>query len=164
MKLRPKLGQLLPALLLLPVLAGAARAEIVACPDLAQATQVGACPSEEELKYTFDGYCSDNARIYNWQEEQVCTDYALYRRLKNIALWEAGKGDFQAYLSCDLPQQRIKTAKPTRIGVEAKGKLTRVICSYGEGIAFVYRTKARCQVEGTGDCPSDPSACKAKCE
>lgn len=159
-----KSRHLLSALLLLPLLVAVARAETVTCPDLAQAARVGACPSEEELKYTFDGYCSDNARIYNWQEEQVCTDYALYRRLKNVALWEAGKGDFQAYLSCDLPQQQVKSAKPTRIGVEVKGKLTRVVCSYGEGIAFVHRTKARCQVEGSGDCSGDPSACRAKCE
>ncbi len=156
---------LLPALLLLPLLVAGARAETVTCPDLAQAAQVGTCPSEEELKYTFDGYCSDNARIYNWQEEQVCTDYALYRRLKNVVLWEAGNGgDFQAYLSCDLPQQRINAAKPASIAVAIKGKLTRVVCNYGEGITFVYRTKARCQIDGAGNCASGPSACQAKCD
>jgi hypothetical protein len=156
--------RLLPVLLLLPVFATAAHAETVACPDLAQAALVGTCPSEEELQFTFNGYCSDNARIYNWQEEQVCTDYPLYRRLKNVVLWEAGKGDFQGYLSCDLTQQRIKAAKPARISVETKGKLTRVVCSYGEGITFAYRTKARCKVEGSGDCAADPAACKATCD
>lgn len=158
------LRRLLPALLFLPLLATAVRAETVACPDLAQAAQVGTCPSEEELLFTFNGYCSDNARLYNWQEEQVCTDYPLYRRLKNVVLWEAGKGDFQAYLSCDLPSVRTKAAKPIRIGVETKGKLTRVVCGYGEGITFAYRTKARCKVEGSGDCAADPAACKATCD
>ncbi len=159
-----KLRHLFPVLLLPPLFATAAHAETIACPDLAQAALVGTCPSEEELLFTFNGYCSDNARIYNWQEEQVCTDYPLYRRLKNVVLWEAGKGDFHAYLSCDLPQQQIKAARPVRIGVETKGKLTRVVCSYGEGIAFVLRTKARCKAEGAGDCSGDPSACRVKCE
>lgn len=156
--------RLLPALLFLPLLATAARAETVACPDLAQAALVGTCPSEEELQFTFNGYCSDNARMYNWQEEQVCTDYPLYRRLKNVVLWEAGKGDFQAYLSCDLSQQQVKAVKPAGISIQTKGKLTRVVCSYGEGITFVFRTKARCRLEGSGDCAADPTGCKATCD
>lgn len=158
------LHRLLPALLILLTHVTAARAETVVCPDLAQAALVGTCPSEEELQFTFSGYCSDNARIYNWQEEQVCTDYVLYRRLKNVVLWEAGKGDFLAYLSCDLSRQRITRAKPVRIGVETKGKLTRVVCSYGEDITFVYRTKARCKVDGSGHCAADAASCQATCD
>jgi hypothetical protein len=34
------------------------------CPDLQTAVQVAACPSDEELKYTFMGYCSDDAKAY----------------------------------------------------------------------------------------------------
>ena len=34
------------------------------CPDLAGAVQVNACPTEEELKFTYNGYCSDNAKAY----------------------------------------------------------------------------------------------------
>jgi len=40
-------------------------AESLACPDLAQARQVAACPTEAKLRYTFVGYCSDNARMFN---------------------------------------------------------------------------------------------------
>lgn len=143
--------------------ASAALAENVICPDLAAAMQVNACPSEEELKFTFNGYCSDNARIYKWQEENVCTNYSLYRQLKNVALWEAGNGDFQGYLSCDLSQAQIRTAKAKVITAATQGKLTRVVCSYGEGISFVYRTKAQCRIAGSGDCAVDPSNCKADC-
>lgn len=50
-----------------------AMAAAVACPDLATAVQVGACPAEEELKYTFTGYCSDDARAYKGDTD-VCTD------------------------------------------------------------------------------------------
>lgn len=151
------------ALLAIPA-AAIALAEDVACPDLVTAVQVGTCPAEEELKYTYSGYCSDNARIYKWQEENVCTNYALYRQLKNVALWEAGGGDFQGYLSCDLPPAQIKAAKATSIAVTTQGKLTRVACSYGEGISFVYRTKSQCQFAGSGDCANAPAACKARCD
>ncbi|MCX8016965.1 MAG: hypothetical protein N2690_03535 [Rhodocyclaceae bacterium] len=140
-----------------------ARAETIACPDLAAAVQVGACPSEEELRYTFTGFCSDNARIYNWQEEQVCTDYARYRRLKNVALWEAQGGQFQGYLSCDLAPAAIRAMKARRLAVTRQGKMTRLVCEYGENVVFAYRTKAICQVAGEGDCAAG-GVCQARCD
>jgi hypothetical protein len=69
----------------------AAKGETLFCPDLAAAVQVGACPSEEELRYTFTGYCSDNARLYD-PDTVTCSDYKHYRRLKNVALWESRDG------------------------------------------------------------------------
>ncbi|MDP2135755.1 MAG: hypothetical protein Q8J99_19300, partial [Sulfuritalea sp.] len=63
-------------------------ATVVSCPDLATAVQVAACPAEEELSYTFTGYCSDNSRTYKGDTD-VCTDYQAYRKLKNVALWES---------------------------------------------------------------------------
>lgn len=138
-----------------------AAAETVACPDLSTAVQVGACPSEDELQFTFTGYCSDNARIYNWHEETVCTQYELYRKLKNVVLWEAKNGDFQGYLSCDLPADRIKAAKPTGIEVSKLGRMTRVACGYGDGITFAHRTKAQCKVEGAANCAG--GICQATC-
>lgn len=140
-----------------------AMAETVTCPDLSTAAQVGTCPSEEELQFTFGGYCSDNARMYNWQEKQVCTDYNLYRRLKNVALWEAGGGDFQGYISCDLAANQIKASRAKSIAVTAKGKLTRVACTYAEDVVFAYRTKGQCKVEGDGHCADDPARCQAVC-
>jgi hypothetical protein len=141
-----------------------AMAETVTCPDLATAVQVGTCPSEEELQFTFGGYCSDNARMYNWQEEQVCTDYRLYRRLKNVALWEAQGGKFQGYVSCDLSADKIKSARLSSIAATRKGKLARVACTYSDDIVFTYRTKGQCRVEGSGDCAGNPDACKATCD
>lgn len=138
-------------------------AEPIACPDLVTAVQVGTCPSEDELQYTFKGYCSDNARMYDAPDSNACTDYRLYRQMKNVALWEAGN-DFQAYVSCDLPGERLAPLKATSIAVSRKGKLTRVICRYPEGVSFVFRTKGQCQVEGSVDCAGNPDACKAICD
>lgn len=127
------------SLLVLALLAGpalpAALAAAVSCPDLATAVQVAACPAEEELKYTFTGYCSDDSKAYRG-ETDVCTDYRLYRKLKNVALWESGDGVFNAYLSCDLPADKLKAVKASAIKIGKQGKMTQVICSYGEGVNF----------------------------
>lgn len=141
----------------LPVLA-----ETVACPELATAVQAGTCPSEDELQYTFNGYCSDNARMYDAGSNNACTDYRLYRKMKNVALWEAGS-DFQGYVSCDLPAERLKQLKATSITVARKGTLTRIVCRYPDDVSFVYRTKAKCRVEATDDCAAS-GACRATCE
>lgn len=143
-------------------LAGTAAAESISCPDLTGAVQVAHCPPEEELRYTFTGYCSDNARMYDKNDH--CTDYASYRRLKNVALWESVDGAFRTYVSCDLPAAEVKAAKATRIAVVKQGTLTQVVCSYGDGIKFSYRTKAACKIEGDAACGSDNARCKATCD
>jgi hypothetical protein len=152
------------ALVLLFALArGGTAATPLPCPDLSAAVQVGTCPTEEELKYTFTGYCSDNARMYDKDQDNECSNYQRYRRLKNVVLWESADGSFHGYLSCDLPASAIKGAKPGRIAVSRQGRLTRLVCSYPDGILFVHRTKGECQVEGSGDCAADPAACRASC-
>jgi hypothetical protein len=140
----------------LPAIAGD-----IACPDLATAVQVATCPGEEELKYTYTGYCGDNARLYG-KDKEVCESYTSYRKLKNVALWESADGEFQAYVSCDMTPAAIKAAKPKRMAVGLAGKLTRVACDYGSEITFAHRTRAQCQVVGDGNC-SDGSGCKASC-
>lgn len=140
----------------------AARAETVACPDLAGAVQVATCPSEQELKYTFTGYCADNARMYD--KDPVCASEQAYRKLKNIALWESRDGSFQGYVSCDLSPAVLKEAKASRISVSKQGSITRVACSYRDGIVFAQRTRAQCRVVGDGKCDSAADACKASCE
>lgn len=155
---------MLMSCLSLYVVCSPAMAEPVACPSLATAVQVGACPSEEELQFTFTGYCSDNARLYHWNEEQVCTDYPLYRSLKNVALWEVPGGEFHGYVSCALAPEKVKSASPTKVAVTRQGKMTRVVCSYGDGLSFAYRTRAQCKVEGSGDCAANPATCRASCD
>lgn len=122
----------------------------LACPDLAVAVQVGACPSEDELRYTYTGYCSDNARLYDKATDGPCARYENYRKLKNTALWESGDGEFNGYVSCDLSAAAIKNAKPLTAAVARQGTMTRVSCSYGDDIVFSHRTRATCKPSGLG--------------
>lgn len=154
-----KTSLLVLALLAAP-LSPAALAATVACPDLATAVQVGACPAEEELRYTFNGYCSDDAKAYKG-ETDVCTDYQRYRALKNVALWESADGVFNAYVSCDRPPASVKGARASGVRVGKQGKMTQLVCSYGEGISFTHRTRAECKVDASADCTG--AACKASC-
>ncbi len=123
-----------------------ARAATMQCPDVATAVQVGTCPSDEELKHTFSGYCSDDAKAYKG-ETDVCTDFQRYRQLKNVALWESADGVFSAYVSCESPKDALKRARFTSAKVTQQGKLTLLTCSYGQGVNFVYRTRAQCMLD-----------------
>lgn len=151
----------LPFLILLLAAAPQARAATVTCPDLGKALQVASCPAEEELKHTYTGYCSDDGKAYRG-ETDVCKDYRLYRKLKNVALWESGDGAFSAYVSCDLPPDAVKAAKVSGIRVARQGKINQLVCSYGEGLSFSYRTREECRIEAA-DCAANPAACKASC-
>lgn len=144
----------------LPVVPAAA--ETLACPDLRTARQLEPCPTEEQLRYTFIGFCSDNARMYDGKAD-ACTDFETYRKAKNIALWESADGAFDAYPSCELAPDAIRAAKPSRISMQRKGAIVQVACDYGEGIRFTHRTRAACRVEGDGRCDT-PGGCRATCE
>jgi len=142
-----------------------AAAADIPCPDLATATQVAACPTEDELRYTFMGYCGDNARLYG-KDAITCTSLENYKKLKNIALWETAGGEFQSYVSCELDTAVVKAAKPLRIAVDTVGKggtLRRITCDYEHDIVFTQRTRAACKVEGDGDCTGG-KPCKAVCD
>ncbi len=138
-------------------------AETLSCPTLATAVQIGTCPTEDELKYTFNGYCSDNARMYG-KDTDACTDYQHYRRMKNTAAWEVANGAFQAYVSCDLPAASVKAAEPSRIALVKQGKITQLVCTYRDGIVFSHRTRAECKIDGEGICSTGTSACQASCD
>lgn len=140
-----------------------AAAASVACPDLAMAVQVASCPAEEELKYTFTGYCSDDGKAYRGATD-VCTDYQAYRKLKNVALWESADGNFNAYVSCDLPATAVKAAKVSTVKVGKQGRITQLVCGYGEGLNFTMRSRAECKVAAGVDCKTNPAACKASCD
>lgn len=142
----------------------------VACPDMKAATRAGTCPTEEELVFTFNGYCSDNARLYG-KGTEVCADYQAYRKMKNVVLWESSDGEFQGYVSCDMTEAQLRALKP--IGIVANKEQTgsrgsersinRLMCSYGEGIVFSRRSRDECQVEAAERCQTDTAACKAEC-
>ena len=137
-------------------------AEPLICPELSSAVQVAPCPTEEELAYTFKGYCGDNSRMYD-RGADVCTDYKLYREFKNIALWEAHDGKFDGYVSCSLTPDAIKSAKARDVKISKQGSVTRVACDYGNGLVFTHRTKAKCTADAE-KCSSDAAACKAMCD
>jgi hypothetical protein len=141
----------------------AAVAETINCPDLGQAIQVGACPAEEELRHTYTGYCSDNARIYDAKDD-VCVRFENYRTLKNVALWESADGLFSGYVSCDLPVARLKAARAATIVVARQGSISRLACAYAEGVLLSHRTTRACAVVGDGHCAGDGSACRASCQ
>lgn len=118
------------------------------CPDLSAAVQVNACPTEDELKYTYLGFCGDDKKAYS-KETADCVRYEDYRAKKNQALWESKDGEFMGYVSCDLPVGQVKSLKSTGIKLEKKGTITSVVCSYPNGVTFSYRTKAKCSVKDT---------------
>jgi hypothetical protein len=129
----------------------AAWAEQVSCPDLSQAVQVGDCPSEEQLKYSYAGYCSDDARMYDKDNGNTCVTLEDFKKLKNHALWETG--DFQGYLHCGRTPEQTRALKLTEVKVAPAGKLTRVVCTYEDGAQMVLRTRRACtQVEGKITC------------
>jgi len=137
----------------------------VACPDLKTAAQVGTCPTEEQLKYTFVGFCSDDAKAYKG-EIDVCTDFQQYRQLKNTVLWESADGAFDAYVSCDLAKDVLQRSSATGIKLRKQGNVTQLVCSYPNGVNFIYRTRAQCQLDAkdaSADCAANPASCKAQC-
>ncbi|MEW5728132.1 MAG: hypothetical protein AB1918_09940 [Pseudomonadota bacterium] len=126
--------------------APAALAETIACPDLSAAAQVGSCPTPQELKWGFTGYCSDNARMTD-KDAVTCTSIEEYKKLKDVALWEAG--EFQGYLHCSLPAATVKASKPSGVKVDRAGTMNRVTCSYDNDVALSWRTRKSCRAEGT---------------
>lgn len=135
----------------------------LACPDLSAAMQVNACPTEEELKFTYNGFCSDMAKAYANQTDS-CMRYEDYRVMKNVALWESKDGVFSGYVSCALPVGKVKALQPTGVQVATQGKLTKLVCAYPEGINLTYRTKGACALDNEKACASDPASCKASCD
>ncbi len=152
--------------LLMPA-AQALAASTLACPVVAKAVQVGTCPTEEDLRYTYHGFCSDNQRMYD-RKTEGCIDYRQYREMKNTALWESADGEFQAYLSCETPAAARAAARAVKVAVSAKGGITQVICTYDQGFSFTRRSRDRCTAGPAAglaaECAADPAACTVSCE
>ena len=148
---------------ILSTLSLAASAAPLACPDLSAAIQVNACPTEEELKFTYTGFCSDTAKAYANQTDS-CLRYEDYREMKNVAMWESKDGVFSGYVSCGLPVGKVKALKTSGMEVATQGKLNKLVCAYPENINLTYRTKGACAVDNAKTCASDPASCKASCD
>lgn len=142
------------------VLALPVGASSLSCPDLSRATQVNACPTDEELMHTYTSYCSDNAKVYANQTDN-CVRFEDYRKMKNLALWESADGQFDSYVSCDLPVAEVASLKPAGMKPYVQGSLTKLVCSYPKGINFTFRTRQTCKVES--DCSADAEHCRASC-
>lgn len=153
---------LVPALLA-GLISLSATAAQYACPDLAASAQVNACPTEEELKHTYTAFCSDNAKVYA-KETDACLRYSDYRQMKNVALWESKDGVFDGYVSCDVAPAKVKALKATGMKIERQGKLTKLVCSYPNGINFTYRTKGACTIADDKACAANTAACQATCD
>ena len=153
----------LPLALLLAALSLGATAGTMTCPDLAAAVQVNACPTEEELKFTYNGFCSDTAKAYANQTDS-CIKYEDYREMKNLALWESKDGVFSGYISCDLPAAKMKASQASAMAVERQGKLNKLVCSYANNLRLTYRTKAACAVDNEKACKANPASCTATCD
>lgn len=132
--------------LFLCLAASPALAEDIACPDLSTARQVGDCPSEEQLKYSYAGYCSDDARMYDKDGGNTCVTLDDFKKLKNHALWETG--DFQGYLHCGRSPEQTRALKLTGMKIAPAGTLTRLVCDYEGGAMMVLRTRRACTLNG----------------
>lgn len=154
------------SLLALTLLVGlalpAARAATMSCPELDTAVQVGACPAEEALQSAFTGRCG-GGDVTAKDDPDVCSDYLRYRKLKNVARWEAADGVFNADLSCDLPTLGVRQARVAAVKLVKQGKITLLVCNYADGVSFIRRTRAKCQLEAPDDCVSNPAGCRARC-
>lgn len=133
------------------------------CPSVTKVVQVGTCPSEEDLRYTYHGFCSDNQRMYD-RKTEGCIDYRQYREMKNTSLWESADGEFQAYLSCEAPASKRAAARAVKVAVSTKGGITQVVCTYDQGFSFTRRSRDRCTALPEAACATDPAACGVSCE
>jgi len=151
---------------LIPLPAAAQSANVVlSCPDLSQAEQLGACPSDKELRANYRKTCPPFM-----EKRGECKPFEAFARNKNKALWAAMSGpeEFLSYISCAQPKKTVKAAKP--ISVDAKCDLQsgrcQARCGYDNSVTFNLRVKGICKTATGGkiDCKSDPKACKVTCE
>lgn len=144
----------LAVVLLAPALAAS---QTLVCPSLAQVRQVNACPTDEQLRAGFLGYCSDDSKAYQGQTE-LCTDFERFRHWKNTALWESADGAFGGYRHCEAP---AASATLGRMWLVQKGPIRVLQCEYSDGTVLSHRTRKTCTLPPT--CASDPSQCQASC-
>lgn len=145
------------------VLPLAAAAQPLACPAPATLVQAAPCPTAEQLRVSYIGYCSDNRRMYA-QDPDTCASEEAYQRVKNVARWESADGAFEGYLSCQPSAVGVASLPAATMSIARAGTVTRVVCQYGDAATLVHRTKARCRLQDAAACAADPGACRARCD
>ena len=145
-------------------------AATVACPDMKSAVRAGVCPTEEELLFHLQ-------RLLQRQRPPLRQGHGGLHRLSGLPedeerrAVESRDGEFQGYVSCEMPESQLKALKPTAIaankemtgGRGSERSINRLMCSYGEGIVFSRRSREECRVEAAEACRTDAAACKADC-
>ena len=139
----------------------ASHAQTLSCPRPEQLRQVNACPTEEQMRAHFNGFCSENSNAYQGKTGP-CTDYQEFRRLKNTALWESADGTFDGYLSCETASPASALPRLSGVRVEKKGPITALVCQYGPDTQLTHRTRKACTVPAA--CASDPAQCQVVCQ
>lgn len=158
------LNRSLPALVVaLFALPFSSAAQPLACPAASTLVQIAPCPSLDQLRAGFLGYCGDNARMLDG-DRVTCASFENYLRLKNTARWESADGRFEGYLSCQPGTAAVTTLGPAAMTIARRGNITRVVCNYGDDAALTHRTRARCTVADPAACAADPAACRANCQ
>jgi hypothetical protein len=71
---------------------------------------------------------------------------------------------FDGYVSCDQPPAKVKALKASGMKVVKQGSITKLVCSYPNGINFTYRTKAACKLEDDKACAAGAANCRATCD
>ncbi|MCB2103058.1 MAG: hypothetical protein KDE22_19435 [Rhodobacterales bacterium] len=166
---RPFLAALFLSLIL-PVLGAAAPAAAetrVACPSLAQAIPVGACPSAEEIKAMFRATCGVEQNP-NARNPKPCDTLAAFAETKDFQLWEVETPDgvYLDYLGCGLEPAQVRDAAVRSVRLMKSGTMTTVACDYGGEIIFGLRRKGVCALpdgrqptlldgDVRMDCPAD---------
>jgi len=153
------LRRLGPLALLLAALGS--QAQTLSCPPPEQLRQINACPTEEQLRANFHGFCGDDSKAYQGQTGP-CSDYQVFRRVKNTALWESTDGRFDGYLSCEAASPATALPPLSAVRVEKKGAITALVCQYGPDAQLTHRTRKACTVPAA--CAIDPAQCQPVCQ
>lgn len=135
------------------------------CPDLSTAQQVGACPSDKELK---EGYAATCPSAMGKRNE--CRPFAAYVKSKGKSLWAVLMGDeeFLSYVRCGLAPETVRASKVQNVEVKCSFESGRCAaqCGYENDFTLKLRFKGECRTANAGkiECKDNPAACVVSCD
>ncbi|MBF0249118.1 MAG: hypothetical protein HQL35_00665 [Alphaproteobacteria bacterium] len=161
--------QIYAAALACLALAAAAPAEAgetrFACPDLTKGVKLGDCPSEQEMKDSYNASCPEAL-----QKSGACPEFGSYMVLKSKALWSVFSSgqEFLPYISCLISEEKVRASKPigVRVKCDTATERCKALCEYDNDVYVELRFAGMCHTD-TGeaiDCKTDPVACAVTCE